>query len=101
MAGWKKNIVRMFVTAIWCALGVGAIVLLIAAMQKKNDERCKGYEIGILGNEDQPFLDKKTIEQILFLTDVPTNKKVASFDLRVMEKKLRANVWVRDADVYF
>src|SRR6516165_5974310 len=101
MAVWKKNMVRVIVTTFWCAIGVSAVVLLVAAMQKKNHELCKGYEIEISGNEEQLFIDKKDIEQILFLGASPANKPMNQFDLKQMEKKLRSNVWVREADLFF
>ena len=93
--------VRVIVTTFWCAIGVSAVVLLVAAMQKKNHELCKGYEIEISGNEEQLFIDKKDIEQILFLGASPANKPMNQFDLKQMEKKLRSNVWVREADLFF
>ena len=93
--------VRGLVTGFWCAMGVGAIVLLIAAMKEKNHHHCQGYEIEISGNEEQLFIDKKKVEQILFLGVNPVNKSIQSFDLKQLEKKLKANVWVRDANLYF
>jgi len=101
MASWKRNMVRGLVTGFWCAMGLGAIVLLIAAMKEKNHHRCQGYEIEISGNKDQLFIDKKKVEQILFLGVSPVNKAIQSFDLKQLEKKLKANVWVRDANLYF
>ena len=101
MAAWKKNMVCVVITTFWCTIGVGAVVLLIAAMQKKNHELCKGYEIEISGNEEELFLDKEKIEQILFLGENPVNKPMNQFDLKNLEKKIKSNVWVREADLFF
>jgi len=101
MAAWKKNMARIVVTAFWCAIGVGAIVLLVAAMLEKKHELCKGYKIEISGNEDELFIDKEKIEQILFLGANPVNKPMNQFDLKQLEKKIKSNVWVREADLFF
>jgi cell division protein FtsQ len=101
MRAWKKNIFQIVTTCLWCTVALGSVVLLVAAMQKKNHQLCRGYEIEISGSEEQFFIDKKKVEQILFLGVNPVNEPVNAFDLRQMEKKLKANVWVRDADVYF
>ncbi|HYJ38553.1 MAG TPA: hypothetical protein VEV87_08040 [Chitinophagaceae bacterium] len=92
---------RVFAISVWCAIGIAAIVLLIAAIQKKNQQVCEGYEIEITGVEEQLFFDKKKIEEILFEKQLPLNKPISSFDLRGMEKKLETNVWVKDAQLFF
>ena len=88
MAGWRKNIIRVFTIGAWCAIGAGAIVLLIAAIQRKNHQKCKGYEIEITGGEEQFFIDKKKVEEILFSNQQPVDKLISGFNLRNMEKKL-------------
>jgi len=93
--------IRGLITGFWCAMGLGAIALLVAAMREKNHQLCKGYQIEMVGSNDQLFLDKNKVEQILFLGVTPTNKPIQGFDLKQMEKKLKANVWVRDADLFF
>ena len=55
MAGWKKNMMKVLTISVWCAIGAGAVVLFNAAMQEKNHQVCKGYEIEITGAEDQLF----------------------------------------------
>ena len=101
MAGWKKNMMKVLTISVWCAIGAGAVVLFNAAMQEKNHQVCKGYEIEITGAEDQLFMDKKKIEELLFGKEQPLNKPVVEFNLRSLEKKLKTNVWVKDAQLFF
>jgi len=101
MAGWKKNMIKVLTISAWCAVGAGAVVLLNAAMREKNHQVCKGYEIEIAGAENQLFMDKKKIEELLFGKEQPLNKPVVEFNLRAMEKKLKTNVWVKDAQLFF
>lgn len=101
MREWKKNILQLTTTVFWCSVALGSVMLLIAAMQQKSRQLCRGYEIEISGSEEQFFIDKKKVEQILFLGVNPVNRPISEFDLKQMEKKLKANVWVRDANVFF
>jgi len=101
MAHWKKNIKRVFITAIWCAIAVGSVALLIAAMNRKSEQKCSGYEIEILGTEEQMFIDKKKVEEMVFGGQQFLNKNIAEYNLRAMERKLESDVWVKDAELYF
>ena len=101
MASWKKNIVRILKISAWCAVAAGAIVLLNAAVQNRNQRVCTGYDIEITGAKDHVFVDKKKVEELLFGSDMPLNKQVVDFNLRAMEKKLKSNVWIKEAQVYF
>ena len=88
MAHWKKNIKRVFITAIWCAIAVGSVALLIAAMNRRSEQKCSGYEIEILGTEEQMFIDKKKVEEMVFGGQQFLNKNIAEYNLRAMERKL-------------
>ena len=101
MAHWKKNITRVFITAIWCTIAVGCVAVLIAAMNKKSEQKCSGYEIEISGTEEQMFIDKKKVEEMVFGGQQFLNKNIAEYNLRAMERKLESNVWVKDAELYF
>src|SRR2546429_8060279 len=105
MPSWKKNIVKGISITLWCATAIGSVALLIAAMKKKNQELCKGYEIRISGAENQQFIPvaigTEEISALLFGKSIITNRPVASFDLRRMEEKLKADVWVKDAQLFF
>ena len=101
MTGWKKNMIRIFTIAIWCAVAVGSVVLLIAAMQRKNHQQCTGYEIQISGPEEQLFIDKKKIEEIVFKNRPFINKNISDFNLLALERNLEANAWVKDAELFF
>ena len=93
--------IRVFTISLWCAIGVSAVVLLIAAIQKRNHQVCTGYEIELTGDEGNLFMDKKKVEAILFGTETPTNKPIATLNLRAMEQRLESNVWVKDAQLFF
>jgi cell division protein FtsQ len=101
MAKWKKNIIYAFMITMWCTIGLATVVLSVAAMKNKNHQLCTGYEIEISGGEDELFIDKEKIEEILFRNRMDAHRRIAEYDLRSMEKKLEANVWIRDAQLFF
>ncbi len=102
MSAFKKNVGRIFLWTFWSAVGIGGIVLLVAAMRKKAHQLCKGYEIEIGGGKQEFFVDKKDVELMLFgKQPAVQEKEVSSFDLQMMEDKLEKNVWIRDAQLFF
>jgi cell division protein FtsQ len=99
----KKNIKRMLLATLWLALFSTVLVLLVAAINKKNQERCKGIDINIKGVGAYYFVDRQDV-----LAVVAPGKKnrvkgqsIKSFDLRRLEATLEKNVWVKDAELYF
>lgn len=99
----KKNIKRVGILMLWLAFVTGSMVLLVAAIKKKDTTTCKAVEVDIKGVGVYYFLNKK---EILSIAQGGSSKKmvgreVASFDLRKMESRLEQNIWVRDAELFF
>ncbi len=61
----KYTIRKLFAAAIWIIIGSGTIVLLIAAIEKRNNERCARIDIRITGVQNNFFIDKKEVMSIL------------------------------------
>jgi len=61
----KVNIRRIFSVTLWCTIGAGVLVLLVAAIGYRNNKTCKGYRIDISGPSDALFIDKKQILDLL------------------------------------
>jgi len=100
----KLNIRKILSLTLWCTIGAGALVLLVAAIGYRNNKSCKGYKVDITGGASGVlFIDKKQIVDLLSaacggrLQDRPT----ASFNLRRMEGMLEKNVWIKDAELFF
>ncbi|MEK7225661.1 MAG: hypothetical protein AAB221_08255, partial [Bacteroidota bacterium] len=76
---------------------------LLAAISKKNKGACRDYSITIMGAENNFFIDKNDVEQIL-KNELKSNIKgfpVASFNLHQLEQVLEKNTWVSKAELYF
>jgi len=99
----KINIRRILSLTLWCSLGAGVLVLLVAAIGYRNSKTCKGYKIEISGPSGTLFIDQRQILDLLATAGAGKlqNKPTASFDLRRMESVLEKNVWIKDAELFF
>ena len=104
MGSVKLNIKKILLGVLWLVLGTGMIVLLVAAINKKNSATCKGIEIEIKGITDNFFLNKQDVIQLLTPAGnkpVFKGKNIASFNLQKLERVLENNLWIRDAELFF
>lgn len=99
----SSNIRKILFISIWCVIGAGILVLLIAAIRVKKDKNCTGYEIDISHIGEQLFIDKKDIANLLNENEaLPVKgRSLKSFDLKKLEEKLEKNAWISDAELFF
>lgn len=93
---WKKILTR----TLWLLLGIGAIVLLGAAMQTKNRKPCADIKIEITGATRHMFIDEKDVRTILNSMGTITGIAISTLDLRAMETVVEKNLWVSNAEMF-
>lgn len=93
---WKKSLIQ----AAWLLAGLGTIVLLGAAMQRKNAQTCKGIRIDITGIEEHMFIDEKDVLELLNEKRKIIGTPVHLLDLRAMELGMERNPWVKNAELF-
>ena len=93
----------MLLFVLWSAIGACTSVLLVAAIQKKDANKCTGVDINIKGVSNNFFVDKTDIMEtiISICGGRPKEKIVGSFDLQEMEQVLQQNIWVKTAQLFF
>jgi cell division protein FtsQ len=99
-----KKIRRVLYVCGWIGAGAVVVVLLIAAMHSRSEQVCKGVEITLRESEKtKPFLSKSDIITVITANRTTTlkNKPVKSIDLNKIEGRLRKEVWIQDAQLYF
>src|SRR4051812_26872565 len=98
-----KNIKKIFILLFWLLASSSILVLLVAAINVKNKKTCSGVRIEISGVEEIFFLDKQDVLNIITRrgVDKPKGQPVNNFDLNTLEERLRRNVWVKDAELFF
>ncbi|HCL05633.1 MAG TPA: hypothetical protein DHW64_06580 [Chitinophagaceae bacterium] len=94
--GWKKRLIQ----AAWILAGVGTVVLMGAAMQKKNRKTCTDIKIEITGIEENMFIDEKDILELVNQSRKVIGAPVSMLNLRSMETALEKNPWVKNAEMF-
>jgi cell division protein FtsQ len=99
----KTTIRKVLFIAVWLCIGAGMLTLLLAAISKKNKGLCKDYSISLKGAQNNFFIDKKDVEQLLVKATKGNIKGqlIASFNLHELEQMLEHNTWIDDAELYF
>ncbi len=95
-----KNI--LLVTG-WVLLGAGSVVLLVAAIQKKDAKLCWDMKINIQGADINLFVDEADIMHSIRAIEQgnPVGKPIGLFNLKKMETELEKNIWVKSAELFF
>lgn len=88
---------------LWLAIGTGTIVLLVAAIKKKDGQHCIGVSITIEGVNNNFFVDKKDILNSITeeVGGNPAGKIISAFDLRKLEAQIQKDIWVKSSQLFF
>ncbi|HVZ96048.1 MAG TPA: FtsQ-type POTRA domain-containing protein, partial [Chitinophagaceae bacterium] len=99
----KYTFKKILVVMIWLMMGAGTVVLLIAAISKRNNESCANVEINITGVQNNFFIDKSEVLKILESSNGGTlkQKPVHQIDIAAMESRLNKIPWISHAELYF
>lgn len=103
MSNNKYTFRKVLVIAVWTLLLTGTVVLLVAAMSKKNSAGISGVEINISGVQNNYFIDKKDVLNILEKVNGKKLQKasIGSLDLSKMEENLQKEEWIKKAELFF
>lgn len=99
----NRHIRKLLFVCLWSIIGVGVVVLLVAAIRNRKDKTCQGYEISMAGTGEQWFMNKREVVNILTGDGAVALKGrlLEQFDLRGMESRLRKSIWIKDAELFF
>ncbi|HSN09278.1 MAG TPA: hypothetical protein VLS85_09570, partial [Hanamia sp.] len=102
-ANKKYKLKKILSVSVWIILASGVVVLLVAAITKKNTERITGVDIKISGIQNNYFIDKKEVLKILEKVNGKKLDKstISSLDLTAMENQLAKNNWIKKAELFF
>ena len=89
--------------AVWTAVGSGMLTLLIAANKKEQEHTCKKFIVTIKGSGATYAIDKADVIRLLQSTPAGKliGKPLSEFNLARLEQKLKTNMWIGEADIYF
>ncbi|MCX6294212.1 MAG: hypothetical protein NT127_07960 [Sphingobacteriales bacterium] len=98
----ELNIKKIIITFLWICLGLGSLTLLVSGIHKKDNSVCKGYEIEIIGINNNFFIGKSEILEILEKVAGKNIKGQAinKLNLLEMENQIKKDVWISKATLY-
>ncbi len=87
----------------WVTIASGMLLLLVAAVNKKNEELCKEVYVDINSVDENKFMDEMDVKYLIkaFTKTDLKGEPVSAFDLNALESMLEKNVWINDAELYF
>jgi cell division protein FtsQ len=85
------------------ALGVGLLVLLVAAMNSKSTKPCTDVRIRFTPEGGQRYTGKDLVLTIMNSRGIAAfkGKPVKGIDLKSMEERLEQHPWIGNAELYF
>lgn len=104
MAMFEKNKLKKILTiSLWSLLGLGGVVLLVAALNKKHETVCTGIDIEIGGVNNNFFINKQDIIALLQNStgEMIKGRRIIDFNLDTMEMEIKKDVWINKAELYF
>ena len=99
----KYKLTKILTALVWILLGSGTIVLLVAAIAKRNNEHCLQTNINISGVQNNFFIDKKDVIEIIQKNNGGKleDKSIHDIDLASMEIALQKDQWIKKAELFF
>ncbi|HEV2832150.1 MAG TPA: hypothetical protein VGW31_09245 [Hanamia sp.] len=93
---------KIFAALVWIILSSGMVVLLVAAITRKNNEPITGMKINISGVQNNYFIDKKDVIKILEHVHGKKLEKAvaATLDLVAMENALQKDQWIKKVEIF-
>ena len=88
---------------LWFLLAIAAIVLLVAAINKKEEKKCKSIEIELKGKGNNFFVEEADV--FVMMTKLQTNEIIGSqintINIRLLETELEKSIWIKKAELFF
>ncbi len=89
------------ILGLWLIIGIGILILFVAAMQKRKNGFCAGSRIEISANNQNYFITEKEVNEIINLGGDIQERTIQSIDLSSLETALEKDLWVKNAELYF
>ncbi|MBP6432418.1 MAG: hypothetical protein KA319_11690 [Ferruginibacter sp.] len=97
------NIKQIGITTLWVILALAGVVLLVAAINKKEEKQCKAIEINIAGSSNNFFVEEADILNTLKKLEGSNivGTPISNINLRMLETELQKNIWIKKAQLFF
>jgi cell division protein FtsQ len=92
---------QKLIMGLWLLIGLGVLMLFIAAMQHKKNSLCVGSKVEISASNQTYFVNEKEIDEIINASGDIKERPIKSIDITALENALQKNVWIKNAELYF
>lgn len=97
----KQSIKNTIQFTLWLIVGVGIVVLFVAAFQYRKNEICNNYIVKINNHQQGNFITQSEISELLNASGVLKQKPIKRINLALLERVIEKNSWVKNAELYF
>ncbi|UPK69314.1 cell division protein FtsQ/DivIB [Chitinophaga filiformis] len=98
----RKVLRRIGTTLMWLGVLAGFVVILVAAVNDKNDGKCTGIVVKLLGDEANFFIEERDIKALI-TKDMdlnPVGKPIKNINTANLEKIVSHDPWVKNAEIF-
>lgn len=98
----RRALKRIGTVLLWTAVLTGFVILMVAAVQDKEEGKCKGIVVKLLGDENNFFIEEKDIK-VLVAGDKslnPVGKPIKDINIAALEKIVARDPWVKTANIF-
>lgn len=97
----KQSIKNTIQFTLWLIVGVGIVVLFVAAFQYRKNEICNNYIVKINNHQQGNFITQSEISELLNASGVLKQKPIKRINLALLERVIEKKSWVKNAELYF
>jgi cell division protein FtsQ len=97
----KQSIKNKIYFSLWLLVGVGILVLFVAAFQQRKNETCQNFIIKINNHQQSNFVTQSEISELLNANGELKKKPIKKINLALLERVIEKNPWVKNTELYF
>jgi cell division protein FtsQ len=98
----RKVLRRIGTTLMWLGVLAGFVVILVAAVNDKNDGKCTGIVVKLQGDEANFFIEERDIRALVAKDkDLnPVGKPIKNINTANLERIVSRDPWVKNAEIF-
>jgi len=98
----RKVLKRIGATLLWAGVLTCFVVLLVSAVQDKNDGKCTGIIVKLQGDEGSFFIEERDIRALVTRDKAinPVGKAIKNINTADLEKTVSRDPWVKKAEIF-
>lgn len=98
----RKVLNRIGTTLMWLGVLAGFVVILVAAVNDKNDGKCTGIVVKLQGDDANFFIEERDIKALIAKDQDlnPVGKPIKNINTANLERIVSRDPWVKNAEIF-